>query len=132
MSIEAECFKIRKLRDDTLVRSDRVLLGSSEKLPYLRKIEILATCDIDNSSGTIRLKTPIKRSRKLSVMLFENFDDIEGRKISYNQPIKITGEQELSIFYKAEKREVVIYLNQEDGIENKASPIDVDRLFPVA
>lgn len=132
MSIEAECFRVRRWKDDTLVRSDTVHRGASETLPYLQRIQILATCDVDNSSGTIRLKTPIRRSRKLSVTLFESDDDLEGRKVSYSQPIKITGEQELAIFHRAEKKEIVIFLNKENRSEDKTPPIDADRLAPVA
>lgn len=131
MSVEAECFKVRRLRESVLVRSDRVLRGSSEKLPYLQQISILATCDIDNSSGTIRLKTPIRRNRNLSVTLFDNYDDMKGHKISYDEPIRIIGEQELYIFYKTEKREIVIYLNQESQSEDNARPVDLDHLVPV-
>ena len=132
MSIEADCFSVRRLRDDVLVKSDRILPGVSETLPYLRTVQILATCSIDNSSGTVRLKTRIRRSRKLSVVLFESPDDLDGQTIPYDQPIKITGDQKLSIFHKIEKREVVIYLNKETSSKDRTPPVDVDRLVPVA
>ena len=132
MSVEADCFRIRMFGEDTLIRSDRVLPGASEVLPYLKKIKILATCDVDGSSGTVRLSTSIRRNRKLSVMLFEDPNDIEGRKISYDQPITITGEQELSILYKTEKKEVLIFLDQENHSEDKKPPVDADRLIPIA
>ena len=131
MSIEASCFQVKRRGEDTLIRSDSVQPGASEPLPYLQKIQILATCDVDSSVGTIRVKTTIRRNRQLSVMLFEGKEDEDGRNVPYDGPIKITGEQELSIFYKKQNREVVIYLNQEDRFEERTPPIDVDRLTPV-
>lgn len=132
MSVEADCFRVRRPNENTpeddLIRSDSVQPGSSEVLPYFKKIKILATCDIDNLSGTVWLKTSVRRYSKLSIILFEENDE-DGRRISpYAQPIKIKSGQELSIFYKKEKKEVVIFLDQENGLGDKTPPMDVDRL----
>ena len=133
MSIEADCFKVRRTKKDLLIKSTSVMPGSSEVVDYVEKVGILAICGLDNLSGTVLLKTDIKRVRNLSVILYENDNDDKGQTISsYDQPIKITGEQELSIFHKLKKKEVIIYLEREDNSKSQGSPLDLDRLLPIA
>ncbi|MDO8583226.1 MAG: hypothetical protein Q7R51_01740 [bacterium] len=109
MSVEANYFQ-RRPKGERLIDQISVRRGSAATLKVLDR-RILAMCHLDNISGTVAINED-----DADLILYESPEDEKGRKVSYKKPIDITGEQELSILFEREYREIVIFLNPEDNL----------------
>lgn len=137
MSVEVECYSVKRQREDILEQSVSVAPGSLAPISFLDNIRLVTFCDDSNTAGSIWIggKNP---ERYVSVILYENEDDDEGRPVFVDPDlpvVRITAEQELYIYSrKKPKKEVFVCLESDDDEDEEImtdSPEDSKFLVPV-
>ena len=121
MGVEVDCYVFKRAREDTLVNELAVGKGSSEILSgFLKPAEMLVICDITGANGVVYFKKP----DRLTVRIYKDMDDQNGRPVNPQKPIRISGEESLSIASRRKKRGVDIYLDSDGEEENFGVPED--------
>lgn len=134
MTIEADCFRLKKKRDEVLEQSLRITPGSSKKITFFKQqgVDIMVFCNADNTQGTIAISGH-RLPWKVSAKLFESEEDNLGKFVYVNGMIQIKQGQELILFSRrGPKKEIDLYLGPESNerLESSGNP-DALSLAPV-
>jgi len=125
MSVETEMYVIRNKKEDDLEDSFSVYPGGFEKTKFLGGgVDLVIFCDVDNTKGTVWVLTD-EKSREVDAVKYRDDEDIEGEEVNVSKPIKIQGEETLSVFNRrGEERQAYIFFDLEEDLEDD-SPFEI-------
>ena len=127
MSVETEMYVIKNKKEDDLEDSFSVYPGGFEKTKFLGGgVDLVIFCDVDNTRGTVWILAD-EKSREVEVVKYRDDEDIEGEEVNVSKPIKIQGEETLSIFNRrGEERQAYIFFDLEEGEDDSPFEIPTD------
>ena len=127
MSVETEMYVIKNKKEDDLEDSFSVYPGGFEKTKFLGGgVDLVIFCDVDNTRGTVWILAD-EKSREVEVVKYRDDEDIEGEEVNVDKPIKIQGEETLSIFNRrGEERQAYIFFDLEEGEDDSPFEIPTD------
>ena len=125
MSVETEMYVIKNKKEDDLEDSFSVYPGGFEKTKFLGgNVDLVIFCDVDNTKGTVWILAD-EKSREVNAIKYRNDEDIEGEEVNVSKPIKIQGEETLSVFNRrGEERQAYIFFDLEEDLEDD-SPFEI-------
>ncbi len=94
------------------VREKSVARGNIYRANFLAPARVLVTCDPKDDFGTVT----VRERQFVEVYIYENEDDLDGRRIKSNKPIKFSGDQEVEIWANHKRRQMYVW-HQKDGDE---------------
>lgn len=135
MSVEVECYRLRRCGEDTLEKSLSVAPGDHVSTNYLGKVRVLTFCDISNEICHVWLRGSFLRKHVFAA-LYDGEDDIEGKPVLLDSenPVRLKKQQNLRIrSRRGPKKEVYVYLDSDDDPEDISvdPPVDDNVLVPV-
>jgi len=126
MSLEVDCYKLKRQQGSVLEESFSISSGQFGCIQFLRNIRLLVRHEEEGRSGNVLIAGQNPRLR-LSIMLYRDNNDEKGKIVFLdepNMPIWLEGDQILSIAtrrrpYKALfDQEVLIYLGSDDDSDD--------------
>lgn len=92
------------------VREKSVARRNIYKSNFLAPAKVLVICDPQDNFGTVT----VKGRRFVGVWIYENENDLEGRRIRSNRPIKFSGDQEVEIWANNKRRKMHVQHEKEE------------------
>lgn len=126
MSVEIDCYRLKRKGDDKLEKSFSLDPGSFKLVNYFRNIRLLAFCAHENEFSRVIIKGR-SPGINISLKLYEDDADEKGKWIfpESDKSVLLTGKQQLSICSERGKyrKQVFIYLDRDNGNDHEEEPI---------
>lgn len=131
MSVEIDCYNLKKSGDGDLVEKLVVRSASWEEITFLgKKIAIMVICNVDNTEGTVWIFG--KNLNKIFYLdRYIDSEDFDGTRVKKGlfrsgSRFKITNSQAFSITTKRKPyKQVLLFLNKEDRGGGDRDPTDL-------
>lgn len=114
MPVEVDCYALKRTKDAVLNTSFVVQPGSSENITFLRYVRLVVFLDVDNTRARVHILGQ-KLNKHVEARIYQPLDDVEGTRVSVENPIEVSIDELLAISLKQGRREVSIYFVVEDN-----------------
>ena len=112
MTIEADLFFVRRRGPVPLLETDSIEANGIKKFSYSRLAKVLVICDQDGNGGGVFIKNP---NKDIGVTFYESEEDEMGKDIDPRKPIRLRKGQEVVIWSEKTRKELNIYIDDDDG-----------------